>query len=307
MRADDAWCAVAELAASQHGVTTRSEAASKHFDDERVRHAIRAGLLAEPVPRVLVLTGTPDTFQSRLMTAVKAGGGTVASHRAAALLHGFDGVDSAPIEVTVQRGRYPSIGGVVVHRATPLDSRDLTVVDGIPCTNVARTLCDLGAVMAQDDVERCLDGALRRGASPQWVEGALRRVHRPGPSGTPTLKRIVEDPRRAGGVPETWFERLLRRALAAPDIPPVVLQYELRAGGRIVARFDAAIPEWRIAVEAHSAEWHDRPGRVWRDLERDNHVKALGWDIVYVTWGLAKRPDDVLDLVRRTRRARSAS
>ena len=50
----------------------------------------------------------------------------------------------------------------------------------------------------------------------------------------------------------------------------------------------------------------DRPGRTWRDLERDNEVKAIGWDIVYVTWSLAKDPDTVLDLVRRTRRARSA-
>ena len=122
-----------------------------------------------------------------------------------------------------------------------------------------------------------------------------------------TLGRILADPRRTGGVPESWFERLLRRALQAPDIPPVVLQHELLSGGRVVARFDAAIPEWRIGVEAHSQEWHGRPGRVWRDLERDNAVKAMGWDVIYATWSLAKRPDDLLDLIRRTRRARSAS
>jgi hypothetical protein len=241
------------------------------------------------------------------MVAVLAGGGTVASHRAAALLHGLDGIDAAPVEVTVRRGRYPCIEGVVIHRATPLDERDMTIVDAIPCTTIARTLCDLGAVLRQDDVERCLDGALRRGASMRWIEDTLRRVDRPGPSGTPTLKRIIADPRRSGGVPATWFERLVRRALDASDVPPVVLQHVLRSpDGRVIARFDAAIPEWRIGVEAHSAEWHDRPGRVWRDLERDNEVKALGWDVVYATWSLTKDPDAVLDLIRRTRRARAS-
>jgi hypothetical protein len=256
---------------------------------------------------VLVVTGTPATFRQRLVVATLAAGGTFASHRSAALLHGFDGVDAAPVEVTVKRGRYPTIDGVVVHRSTPLDQRDVTAVDGIPCTNVARTMCDLGAVLRQDDVERCLDGVLRQGVRLRWIEDTLARVQRPGPTGTSTLRRVIDDPRRSGGVPATWFERLLRRALDAPDLPPVVLQHTVRVGGRVVARFDAAIPEWRIAIEAHSAEWHDRPGRVWRDLERDNEVKTLGWTIVYVTWSLAQRPDDVLDLIRRTHRARSVS
>jgi hypothetical protein len=307
MRADDAWRAVAALAASQHGVLTRRQAADFGLRRDTVASALRLGRVLETAPGVLVLAGTAATFHQRLTVAVLAGGGTVASHRAAALLHGFDGVDAAPVEVTVKRGRYPAIDGVVVHRATPLDPRDLTAVGGIPCTAVARTLCDLGAVLRQDDVERCLDGALRRGVPLRWIEATLARVDRPGPSGTAMLRRILDDPRRSGGIPATWFERLVRRGLSAPDLPPVVVQHELRAGARVVARFDAAIPEWRIGIEAHSAEWHDRPGRVWRDLERDNEVKAMGWDVVYVTWSLAKDPDAVLDLVRRTRRARAAS
>lgn len=253
------------------------------------------------MPGVLVVAGARPTFRHRLAIATLAGGGTSGSHRAAALVHGFDGIVSAPVEVTVRRGRYPSIDGVVVHRSTPLDPRDITVVDGLAVTSVARTLCDLGAVLRDDDVERCLDGALRAGASGKWIRETLERVRRPGPSGTATLERILNDPRRTGGVPESWFERLVRRAVDAPDLPPVVLQHEVRdEHGRVVARFDAAIPTWRIGIEAHSATWHDRPGRVWRDLERDNEVKALGWTVVYVTWSLARRPDEVLALIRRT-------
>jgi hypothetical protein len=266
-----------------------------------VLRELRRGRLTEPVKGVLVIVGTPASFRQRLAVATLAGGGTVASHRSAALLHGFDGITSAPVEVTVRRGRYPSIDGVVVHRASPLDDRDVVTVHGLAVTSVARTLCDLGAVLRQDDVERCVDGALRTGTTERSLRETLDRVRRPGPSGTATLDRVLSDPRRTGGVPESWFERLVRRALSAPDLPPVVLQHVLRGpSGQVVARFDAAIPQWRIGVEAHSAAWHDRPGRVWRDLERDNDVKAVGWTVVYVTWSLARRPDDVLDLIRRT-------
>lgn len=307
MHRTEAWTQFAALAARQHGVASRRHAASVGLDASRVATRKRSGSLLEPAPGVLVVAGTEPTFRQRAMVAALAGRGTVVSHRAAALLHDFDDVTSAPVEVTVRRGRFPSLEGVVVHRATPLDVVDITEVDGIPVTTVARTLCDLGAVLDQNDVERCLDGALRRGTSEQHVRDTLRRVHRPGPSGTATLNRILADPRRTGGIPATWFERLVRRALEAPDLPPVVLQHEVRAGGRVVARFDAALPEWKVGVEAHSAEWHDRPGRVWRDLERDNHVKALGWSVIYVTWTLAQRPAEVLDLVRRTHAARRAS
>jgi len=307
MRADDAWPVLMALAAENDSVFTRAQARACGLDSRQVSARRDAGLVAEPLPGVLVVTGSPPTFTQRLRVATLAGGGTVASHRSAALLHGLDGIDSAPVEVTVKRGRFPVLEGVVVHRASPLDPRDVVSVRDIPTTTVARTLCDLGAVLRDDDVERCLDGALRAGLSERWIRQTLDRVRRPGPSGTTTLQRILADPRRTGGVPANWFERLVRRAVDAPDLPPIVLQHEVEAGGRVVARFDAALPEWKIGLEAHSREWHDRPGRVWRDLERDNELKALGWGVIYVTWALAQRPQEVLDLVRRTRAAGLAS
>jgi hypothetical protein len=306
MRADEKWPPLLAMAAQHDSVFTRAQAAAHGLSSRQVTRRRDAGLLREPLPGVLVVTASEPTFRQRVRVATMAGGGTVASHRGAALLHAFDGIDAAPVEITVRRGRCPALDGVVVHRSTPLDPVDVTEIDGIPVTTVARTLCDLGAVLGQDDVEQCLDGVLRRGTSEAQVRATLQRVHRPGPSGTSTLARILGDPRRTGGIPESWFERLVKRALAAPDLPPVVLQHEVRAGGRLVARFDAALPAWRIGVEAHSARWHDRPGRVWRDLERDNEVKALGWAVVYVTWSLAQHPERVLDLVRRTHAGRAA-
>jgi hypothetical protein len=132
MRAHDARRAVAELAASQHGAYSRRQAATTGFTKAMIAARIRRGDITEPVPGVLLVSGTPLTFRTMLSIAVLAGGGTVASHRAAALLHGMEGFGSAPVEVTVPRGRYPAIDGAVVHRAKRIDPCDVTVVDGIP-------------------------------------------------------------------------------------------------------------------------------------------------------------------------------
>jgi hypothetical protein len=301
--------AVAELAASQHGAFTRRQAARFGLTKGPVATRLRRGTLREPLPGVLFVTGSPLTYRARLSMAVHAGGGTVASHRAAALLHGFDDFRAAPIEVSVRNGRYPEIDGVIVHRAKRLDPCDVTEVDGIATTSVARTLCDLGAVVDQDTVERSLDCALRSGHSLRWIEEVHGRVDRPGPSGTATLGRILADPRRQGRLPDSWLERLIQRAASRPELPELVMQHEVRdpVTGRRVAVLDGCFPDWRIGIEGHSKRFHGSGRREWLDLERDNVLGTLGYEIVYVTWPLANDPDRLCDIVVRTHEARTCS
>ena len=71
----------------------------------------------------------------------------LASHRSAAYLWGIARPDDDPIDVIVTgRRRLPSLDGVIVHR--PKDLRRLIPQrrSGIRCTNVLRTVLDLGAV-----------------------------------------------------------------------------------------------------------------------------------------------------------------
>ena len=49
--------------------------------------------------------------------------------------------------------------GIDVHRATGLEPRDITTVDGIPCTAVARTLLDLATTIDQTALERAVEQA----------------------------------------------------------------------------------------------------------------------------------------------------
>jgi hypothetical protein len=54
-------------------------------------------------------------------------------------------------------------GGVIVHRGPPLHPDDITVIDGIPVTSVARTLIDLAEVMNRDELRGCFRAARAKG------------------------------------------------------------------------------------------------------------------------------------------------
>jgi hypothetical protein len=282
--ANDAEGAVAELAASQHGAFSGRQAAAKTLTRRQLERLIDAGLIERRRPGVFVMIGAPPTWRQSVMVATLAGGGAVASHRAAARLHGLTGFDRAPVEVTVVRGRYPASSDTTIHRAKALDAEDVTIVDGIPCTTLARTLADLGAVCTEARVEQALDEVLRRGGSLQWVAAALRRIDRPGPSGTGTLRRILAKPDRLGRLPDSWLERLIERLVTEYGLPAPVRQYPVRSGGRIVARLDFAWPDLRFGVSPMGAEFHDTVRR-WRiDRRQANRLTAGGWKVLTPTW-----------------------
>ncbi|HOT81387.1 MAG TPA: hypothetical protein PKY13_15435, partial [Microthrixaceae bacterium] len=114
---------VSELAASQHNVFTRQQAAP------------RGAALAHP--------------------------GSVASHSTSGRLDGVDGYGGfASIDLTVVRPTTLRAPGVTTHRVHALDRCDVLMIGPVPCTNRARTLCDLAGVVSADMLERALDDAV---------------------------------------------------------------------------------------------------------------------------------------------------
>jgi hypothetical protein len=111
--------------------------------------AIRSGQLDQLHPGVARLHGTADTAEQRIAAAVLAVGmPALASHRSAARLWGIERPTGDPVDVIVAgRRRLPALRGVVIHR--PKDLERLSPPQrrsNIVCTNILRTLLDLGAV-----------------------------------------------------------------------------------------------------------------------------------------------------------------
>lgn len=53
--------------------------------------------------------------------------------------------------------------GVIAHRGPKLHPDDVTVIDGIPVTSVARTLIDMAEVVDRDELRECFAAAREQG------------------------------------------------------------------------------------------------------------------------------------------------
>jgi len=113
----DADAAVAQLAARQHNLITRSHARRAGFSDDMIRRRIRTGRWRQTRRGVYAVGGAPPTFEQAVMGAVLAAGETAAaSHATAAILWGL-AVDAPDhIEITTVLERQVRLDGVVAHR-----------------------------------------------------------------------------------------------------------------------------------------------------------------------------------------------
>lgn len=166
---------LAVIAAAQHGPFTLAQLKALGLPARTVQRRAAAGRLHRIHHGVYALTPRQLlTYRGRLMAAVLAcGEGAVLSHRSAADLLGLRSTARAGIDVTARTHR--RIEGVDIHRSRTLTRVDLTLVDRIPCTTVARTQLDLCDVVPLHQVERALNQAdvtrwrrIRHGSSRWW-------------------------------------------------------------------------------------------------------------------------------------------
>jgi predicted transcriptional regulator of viral defense system len=85
----------------------------------------------------------------------------VLSYRDAGHLRNLRASGNARIEVTVPAATRPRRPGIRVNR-TNLGPDDVTVIDGIPVTSLARTLLDLAAVLRPHQLARAMEAAERQ-------------------------------------------------------------------------------------------------------------------------------------------------
>jgi very-short-patch-repair endonuclease len=203
--------------------------------------------------------------------------------------------------VEISSSRRTCAKGIVVHVASRIAACDVSAVDGIPTTNVSRTLLDLGAVTEEEVVEVALDDALRRGmTSISRLRWRLEELSANGRRGVGALRRLLDarDPKKAP--PESVLEARLIRLLQRARLPEPTRQFEIREQGKLLARVDLAYPDFCLAIEADGYRYHS--GRVaWqRDLERRNLLTSRGWRVIHVTWNdVVNNGEKVVGEIRR--------
>ena len=123
----------------------------------------------------------------------------------------------------------------------------------------------------------------------RWLCDTAQRLHRPGQRGTGALLRLLDDD---GEVPGSFLERLIEGCIRSPRLPPLLRQYELiDAGGRLVCRFDFAIPAARLGIEAHSRKFHFGRLPEGADEDRDHAIARVGWQTLYLGYQATRDPE----------------
>lgn len=282
---------VAHLASTQMGLFTREQAISCGMSAATVRRRTAAGRWAEVLPGVLRISGAPTDHRQRVLASLMwAGEDSVASHRCAALLQGWDGFKEPIVEITATR-RLQQRNGIVAHQRAALAPADVSTLGPIRITHPARTLLDLGAVADERSVEAALEHALRRGhVSIPRLRWQLETAGGMGVRGARTLKRLLEA-RPLGYRPvRSHLELKVRRCITEAGLPPPVFEYPVRLPNGRIVHPDFAYPDLLLAIECESYEYHS--GRTaWRkDIERYGLLRQLGWTVIQVTHDMVE-PD----------------
>ncbi|MEZ5407375.1 MAG: type IV toxin-antitoxin system AbiEi family antitoxin domain-containing protein [Acidimicrobiales bacterium] len=291
---------MAALAAAQHGVVQRHQLLELGMSEATVRRRRLAGELVDVQPGVVRHRAHPDTWRGRLLAACLSTGG-IASHRSAAILWQLSSIAGGIVEITVAGPSGSRRRGVVVHHSAQMDRADVTTIDGIPSTGVARTLLDLAAVVPSRRLESAVDDALRLRRT-SWTELFATVLHHSarGRNGCGPMRTLLAERYGDTDVPLSNWSRQVAHLLLDRCLPPPALEFRITDGsGQLVAQVDLAYPAHRVAIELQSKRWHLNARSFEADPLRWNRLTALGWQVYPFTWAFfVDEPDELCRIVR---------
>jgi very-short-patch-repair endonuclease/predicted transcriptional regulator of viral defense system len=282
---------IAALAARQHGVVAISQLTAMGVSRTVALHRARSGLLV-PLHRGVYAVGHRRLRREGFwLAAVLAMGPDAAlSHRDAAALHQLRPANHERIEVTTPADRRGT-RRIAVYPRRQLDPLDVTTVNAILVTSVARTLVDLADVLPATRLGPVVSEAERRGVFDlNAVEAALARTrHRRG-RGSAALRAVLDEHRRRGtqltrSELEERFAALVEAAgLPRPQTNRWIGDFEV----------DAVWPERRLAVELDGWAFHRDRHAFERDRIKANALIAKGWTVLrYTHDAVVRRPAEI--------------
>jgi very-short-patch-repair endonuclease len=277
-----------ERATANHGVIS---AVTSGLGRSSWYRAIRSGQLEQLHPGVARLHGTPDTPEQRIMAALLAVGmPALASHRSAAHLWGIARPDTDPVDVIITgRRRLPTLTGVVIHRPKDLERLRPQRRENIACTNILRTLLDLGAVDGPAVVDAVGHALANHRITLATLESVVVQHSEHGRAGIVALRNAVDawaiDRKPADSLLEATMQRLVVRYRLPPvEFHPVIGGFEV----------DFRVIGTRVLLECDGWAYHGLQRDTFeRDRERDATLIADGWIVIRFTYrAITSRPAD---------------
>lgn len=283
------------LPRDRYGLIRRRDAIAVDVSDDALRSAVRAGglirlapgVFAEPSDRFDGPGGADQLFRLRsiAVATTERSSGYPLSHASAAAVHGLALLrpDRRRVHLTSGRGS----GGTTsrdrhLHTA-PLGCDDLTVVDGVRVTSLARTAVDVATTgdFAQGLV--VFDGALRAGVSKDQLAIALAGRRYGGRQARRALLFAHKDSESVG---ESWSRaQMIDAGMPGPELQRVLrcpggtYRCDFCWGERLIGEFDGAVKYGQLRRPGDSAT-----DTVLREKRREDELRRLGFMVVRWAW-----------------------
>jgi hypothetical protein len=209
-----------------------------------------------------------------------------AARRSSAVVHGLPFLGSMPIHAQLLRG---SNGGTSKARnrhertATVLP-QDITRVNGVACSSLARTVVDLGRSDSRRSALTTTDAALRQGLTHAELMAVVERCL--GWPGGPHARWVAHF---ADGLAESPLESISRLAMHQLGLPAPELQVEVWCGRELIARVDHLWRESNTIGQADGAMKYASRTDVLHDKRQDERLENLGFEVVRWGWDEAWR------------------
>lgn len=226
------------------------------------------------------------------------------SHGSAAQLIGLWDKQPHVIDVIPPDWSGRKIPGIRWHNVRSPLPDEAEARDGIPCTNVSRTLVDMAGRTGWNSMRRLVEqAAVLRALDVEEVDRILARGRR---RGAPRLRAILAPWRntleRRPVVRSRLEARLLPRLIEG-GLPPPRCNVRLRIDGHRL-EVDLLWEEQRLAVETDGEETHGTPAAFQRDRLRDQILVAAGYRTARVTWRqVTDEPTAVVNRIARMLKA----
>jgi hypothetical protein len=216
--------------------------------------------------------------------------GTVASHASAAVVHGLDvwGIPLDHVHTIRAGGNGGRIGSVVHRHVAPLDPSEISMIDGMLVTCLARTVVDIARAAPFEQAVAVADSALYRyrALTPGALSAALARAA--GWPGAPAARRAIAFARRGAHSPGETRSRI---AIARAGLPVPQLQFPVQltdgtaftdfgwGGRRAVGEFDGEVKYGRLVPPGQTAG-----DVVFAEKVREDAVRAQGYGFARWIW-----------------------
>lgn len=241
------------------------------------------------------------TNEVRLRAALAALPQAVVSHGTAAGYLGLPLPASDDISVLLcGRRTRRRIEGVEIHLTRWLPLADVTSVDGLPMTSVARTICDLSVRYPVRRLRHLAEHAVvERLATAAELQACILGWRRQGRPGSAVLRRLEQLLLDDEPVPPSELERRAVALFRRGRLPAWVSQYRPPWYDGVRGVVDIAWPEFRVVVELDGRRWHATTQAHVEDRRRDRLAAQHGWLTLRFGWQeIVERPDAVIEECR---------